>query len=146
MKPWVKVLLGGCLVLMVVGFVAVFMGVRWFQSNKDELMAKAKAVRAEGEEYGRSATASACVAKAIETYRADSAVMREVSARLWLSGCLDTATPESELCTGVPPTSEIVRTVTWRMRECSRLGLDGDRGCTRILEEVQRYCEKSARR
>lgn len=142
MKPWVKVLLGGCLVLMAGAFIAVFVAVRWFQSNKDELMAKAQAVRAEGREFGRTATASVCVAKAIEMYRGDSSLLREVRARVWLTGCFDTATPESELCTGVPRTSEIMRTVTWRVAECSRRGLDGDRGCTRVLEEVQRYCEK----
>ena len=75
-------------------------------------------------------------------YRGDSSLLREVRARVWLTGCFDTATPESELCTGVPRTSEIMRTVTWRVAECSRRGLDGDRGCTRVLEEVQRYCEK----
>lgn len=144
MKTWVKVLLGGCLLLMAVAFVAVFLGVRWFQSNKDDLMAKAQAMRAEGQAFGRSATASACVAKAIENYRGDTSLMREVRTRVWLTGCLETATPESELCTGVPPTSEIMRTVRWRMSECSRLGLDGDRGCTRVLEEVQRYCRKRA--
>ena len=58
MKTWVKVLLGGCLILLVGAFVAVFVAVRWFQSNKDDLMAKAQAVRAEGREFGRSATAA----------------------------------------------------------------------------------------
>jgi hypothetical protein len=146
MKTWVKVLLGGCLLLLVLGFVAVFVAVRWFQSNKDDLQAKAAAVRAEGQAFGRSATASACVAKAIENYRGDASLWREVRARVWLPGCLETATPESELCAGVPPRSEIMRTVTWRMTECSRRGLDGDRGCTRILDELQKHCEKRASR
>ena len=146
MKPVAKALLTGCVVLVVLGIVAVLAGVWWLRQNKDRLLEQGKAVRAEGEAFGRSATASACVDKALETYRGGSGLMRELHARIWLGGCFETATPESALCTGVPPKSEIMRTVAWRLGECSRRGLDGDKGCTRILEELQQYCESGARR
>lgn len=146
MKPVAKALLAGCVVLILLGIVAAGAGVWWIRQNKDRLVEKGKATRAEGQAFGRSATASACVDKALETYRGDSsALLREVQARVWLGGCLDTATPESGICTGVPPESEILRSVTWRLAECSRRGLEGDKGCTRILDELQQYCEKRAR-
>ncbi len=146
MKPLAKGLLTGCIVLLVVAAIAVFAGVRWLNANKGRLRAQADQARAEGREFGHSATASACVAKAIETYRGDMSFIGEARARVWLNGCLGSSTPESAFCAQVPPKDEIMRTVTWRLGECSRLGLDADKGCTRILQEVQAYCEARARR
>lgn len=146
MKPLAKGLLTGCIVLLVLAAIAVFAGMRWLNANKGRLRAQADQARAEGREFGRSATATACVAKAIETYRGDMSFIGEARARVWLNGCLGTSTPEGAFCAQVPPKDEIMRTVTWRLGECSRLGLDGDKGCTRILQEVQVYCEARARR
>lgn len=146
MKPLAKGLLTGCIVLFVIAAIAVLAGVRWVRANKERLRAEADLVRAEGRDFGRSATAPACVVKALETYRGDVSIIGEARARVWLTGCLESTTPETAFCSRVPPTSEIVRTVTWRLAECTRLGLDGDKGCTRVLQEVQRYCETRGRR
>jgi hypothetical protein len=146
MKPLAKGLLTGCIVMLVVAAIAAFAGMRWLNANKGRLRAQADQARAEGREHGRSATASACVAKAMETYRGDMSFIGEARARVWLTGCLETSTPEDAFCAQVPPKDEIMRTVTWRLGECSRLGLDADKGCTRILQGVQSYCETRARR
>ncbi|MGZ5442954.1 MAG: hypothetical protein ACXW5U_12950 [Thermoanaerobaculia bacterium] len=146
MKPLVKGLLIGCLVLVVIASIALIAAVRWLGANKDRLRAQADEVRTEGRVFGRSATTSACVAKTFDTYRSDTSFVTEARARVWLIGCLETSTPEPAFCAQVPPTAEIMRTVNWRLGECSRLGLDGDKGCTRILTEVQKFCEDRARR
>jgi len=145
MKPLAKGLLAGCIVLIVLAGIAILLGVRWVNANKDQLRAKAERVRAEGQEFGGTATTSACVAKAMEVYRSDASILGEARARIWLGGCFASSTPEEGFCTGIPPKGEIMRTVRWRLSECSRLGLDADKGCTRILEEVQRYCERVPR-
>ena len=146
MKPVVKGLLIGCGVLFVAAVIAIIVAVQWFRANKDKIREQADQQRAEGREFGRTAATPACVAKAMELYRADSSLLREVRIRVWLGGCFESAAPDPALCTGVPPTSEIMRTVQWRLSECSRLGLDGDKGCTRILQEVQRHCADRPRR
>jgi hypothetical protein len=141
MKPLVKGLLAGCVVLIVIAGIAVIAAVRWVRANKDGLRAQADAVRAEGRESGRSVDAPACVARAMERYRGDTSLIGEARARIWLTGCLESSRPDAAFCTQVPRDSEILRTVTWRLNECSRLGFEGDKGCTRVLQEVQRACE-----
>jgi hypothetical protein len=141
MKPLTKGLLTGCAVRVVPAALAVVVGVRWLNVNGDRLNARVEQARAEGREFGRSATASASVAKGIEVYRGDTSFFGETSARRWLASCLENSTPESALCAQVPPKEEVRRTLTWRLAECSRLGMEGDHGCRRILEEVQTYCK-----
>jgi hypothetical protein len=144
MKPVVKGLLAGCVVLLVIAGIAAIVVVRWIRANKDRLRAQAAEVQAEGQAYGKSVSAPDCLAKAMERYRAETVLVGEVRVRIWLKGCLENSAPDAAFCDPVPPDSEILRTVTWRLSECSRLGLDGDKGCTRILQEVQRYCETRA--
>jgi len=141
MRPVIKGLLVGCAALLVLAGIVVFVAVRFVQANKGKLQAQAAQVRAQGQEFGRSATESACVAETMSTYRNDSSILGEARARIWLSACLETSRRGSTFCAGVPSNDEIMRTVTWRLTECSRIGLDGDKGCTRILAEVQKHCE-----
>ena len=146
MKPVVKGLLIGCGVLILAAGVGVILLVRFWNANKDKIRAQADAARTEAREFGRNATDSQCVAKALERYRNDRSIIGEAKARVWLAGCLETSQKESGFCDNVPSKDEIMRTVTWRLGECSRLGFDGDKGCTRILTEVQDYCEGGKRR
>lgn len=146
MKPVVKGLLVGCGIVLFLGVAGVIASVYFWKKNEGKIRAQADAARAEAREFGRTATDSQCVAAAMDRYRADTSFIGEAKSRVWLTGCLETSRAESAFCTGVPPTSEIMKTVTWRLGECSRLGLDGDKGCTRILTEVQDYCEGAARK
>src|SRR5687768_16399063 len=143
MRPVIKGWFIGCAVLLVLAVIAVLAGIRYVRQNKGRLQAQAAEVRAQGREFGRSANESACVAKAMSDYRNDSAIFGEVRVRIWLSGCLESTPRDSGFCASVPPTAEIMRTVKWRLSECSRIGLDADKGCTRILTEVQEHCEKA---
>lgn len=112
-------------------------------AEQGRVQAQAAQVRAQGQEFGRSATDAECVAETMRTYRKDSSILSQVHARIWLSGCLESSRRDSGFCASVPPEKEIMRSVTWRLAECSRAGLDGDRGCTRVLAEVQKHCDKS---
>ena len=142
MKPVVKGLLIGCVLLIFAGLVVILGAVWFFQKNKGRIKAEAERVQTDAREFAQNATTSQCVANAIDRYRNDESILGETRARVWLSECLDNATPDPNLCTQVPRNDEIMRTVRWRLAECARLGLDNDKGCTRILTEVQNYCEK----
>lgn len=144
MKPVYKVLLGGCIVMIVVIIGVAIFAVRMFQTNKGKLRAKADEVRTEAMQFGRTATEEQCVAEAFNRYRSDQSLMSEVRARLWLAGCLETSRRDPAFCEAVPPTGEILRTVTWRLAECSRRGFEADKGCTRMLTEIQNHCHRRA--
>jgi hypothetical protein len=103
MKPLAKGLLAGCVVLIVLAGIGVLLGVRWVNANKGRLRAQAEQVRTEGQQFGRTATTSACVAKAMENYRTDTSLLGEARSRIWLGACLDSSTPEDAFCAGIPP-------------------------------------------
>lgn len=142
MKPVVKVLLGGCAVLLVLGVVAVVFLVRYVGANKDRWMGEAKQVRAEAETFGRTTTQSGCVTAALDRYRKDQTLVGQIRTRVWLGGCLEGASVDPAFCRDVPQRTEISRTVTWRLAECSRRGFDNDSNCANLLTAVQEHCER----
>ena len=142
MKPVVKGLLIGCPILLLVAVIAAIVVVPRISKVMESTMADMEKVRAEGREVGRvmNASSSACVGEAMRMYGGSR--RKELRARYWLEGCLETSTRDPGFCSDVPPISENMKTATWRMSECTRLGFGGDKGCARILVSIQRYCEK----
>jgi hypothetical protein len=67
-----------------------------------------------------------------------------IGVRLWLKGCLQSATPTQEFCRDVPRPLDIADTVGWQMRTCAEHGLPNDSSCGRTLGEVQAVCAKRA--
>jgi hypothetical protein len=145
MNKTAKGLLIGCGVLVLLAAVAIFLGIRYLSANKDQILARGKELRAAGEAYGRTRREPECVAEALTRYRGDRSMMGAIRSRLWLSGCLHTAAPDPEFCSNVPPSSEIIRSATWRVAQCGKYAMQGDSSCPNILDEVQTYCESSQR-
>jgi hypothetical protein len=146
MKPVAKIFLIGCGVMFVLAVVAVALAARWFSANKDRLRVEADQVRAEGRTFGRASTSPGCVAAALDRYRNDRSLVGQIRTRVWLTGCLEGAPFDSAFCAGVPPREEIMRTVTWRLDQCSRHGLEGDADCAKLLTAVQEHCERAAKK
>ena len=69
-------------------------------------------------------------------------VFMVLSARSFVQACLTKAAPAPQICTNVPKRSEIIRSAKWAIDECGRRGLAGSQPCGRMMQEVQRYCEK----
>jgi len=140
MKPVVKGVLIGCSVLVVLG-VAAIVAIGWFvKTRSGDLVAKGKVIHSEGATFGRGTSESQCVATAMDRYRNDRGVVGGIKQRVWLSGCLETSTVETNFCDGVPAQDAIAGTVAWRVARCSDLGFAGDSTCPNILAEVQTYC------
>ncbi|HUP47960.1 MAG TPA: hypothetical protein VNA04_04135 [Thermoanaerobaculia bacterium] len=145
MTRTVKALLIGGTALLILAVLAIFLVVRYVSANKDRLMARADEVRSAGVSFGKSRGESECVAEALGRYRGDRSLMGAVRARVWLSGCLESSSPEPSFCANVPRDDEITRTVAWRIAQCAQRGMEGDSRCPNILAEVQTYCEGDRR-
>ena len=143
MRPVIKGLLVGCVALIVLAGIVVIVGVRLVRKNAGRLTDEMAQMRTQGEQFGRSASESACVTEAMSRFRNNTSFFREPHTRMWLSSCLESSQRDSAFCAEVPPADEIMRSVRWRMDECSRLGFGGDNRCQRILAEVQTHCGKS---
>ena len=59
---------------------------------------------------------------------------------MFLRICLESAEPVDGFCAGVPPTSDVVESTTWALRECGLSNPAGSR-CTRQMQAKQGYCE-----
>lgn len=146
MHPVLKFFLIGCAVVIVLGIIAVAV-VGWYvKSHSGQWMAQGKAVRGEGMSFGRTATEPQCVSEAMTRYRAHTGMVNGISQRLWLDGCLETASVDAEFCAGVPAEDQFTASVTWRVKQCRDFGFQGDSTCPNIVAEVQRYCAGPVRR
>jgi hypothetical protein len=144
MPTWAKVLLAllGAFVLLTV---AIGVGGYFYVSrHKDAWVAEAKKVAEEGRAFGEGKEGSQCVDEALRRLRDCNGIMCEARVRLFLSGCLPSAAPSPELCTNAPPRSEVMRSAMWAVNECGRRGMSGSHACTRLMGEVQKYCETKA--
>ena len=131
-----KILLFGCGGAVVLAVIARFVYV-----NKDEWRAKAQQVRFEGIEAGKTLPESGCLDQAMSRYRKNPGRIGAIQVRLWLSGCLETASSQPAFCSAIPGKDEIAATVAWRLGECSRYGFEADSACANVLTEVQNHCE-----
>ncbi|HNY30228.1 MAG TPA: hypothetical protein PKO15_05005 [Fibrobacteria bacterium] len=136
--PWkivVGILGGGALLLgMVVVAVVVFISM-----HKDDLLKKGAQAQQEGSAYGELHDQSECVAKVVG--RLDSTdFLGEIGDRLFLGSCLQAARPVDGFCMDVPPSRKILSSVAWRLKACAKAGREGNEECSRMLEEVQKFC------
>ena len=145
MRPVVKGLLIGCAAIVLIAGVLIAIGVRYVAKNKDKLMAQAGQVRADAQEFGRNATDSQCVAEGLSKYRVDASFTGQLKTRIWLDGCLEVSRPTPDFCSGVPLKSEFMKTVSWRLEECGKLGFPNDSQCGNLLTAVQDHCEKKGK-
>jgi len=146
MPTWAKVLFGiGCALVLLL--IAVGAGVYFFVNrHKDEWLAEGRKAREEARTFAAGRTGADCVEESIRRLRECSGLMCEVRARVFLDGCLDAAADSPRLCEGVPPRSEIMKTVRWSLDECSRRGMPGSQPCSRLVQEIQKYCDRTLHR
>jgi hypothetical protein len=140
MPGWAKVLIAIGVAGMVVVVALIVAAVLWFRSNADELQARGEVARAEGRQFGSGSTAAGCVDEAFVRLDASRGLIEESMTRVFLSSCLEAAPPDSALCRGVPPQSDIAASVGWALSTCAGLGRANNQPCTRLVSELQDYC------
>ncbi len=145
MKPILTFLAVGCAAVIVLAAV-VAIGGFWFLDQKgDDLLAKGQALRENGMLSGRDLTEAQCLDQTMARSRTDKGMLSGIQQALWLDGCLETSAVEANFCDGVPPESDMRRTITWRISRCSEM-LSNDSPCQNFLARVQKYCEEDVRR
>lgn len=141
MSRTLKILLivaASCLLLLVVTLWAFF---RYVGSHKDEWLSKGRDTMQEGREAGRTKRDAECLDQAVAMHREGDSGFAGLGARLWLNGCLQTATPTPEFCRDVPAADDIAGSIGWQMTECGKHGLAGNSACGGTMSEVQKHCQ-----
>jgi hypothetical protein len=140
MPTWLKVVLivggsGALLLALVIGGFAW-----WLNANRDDLRAKGLAAQAEGQQYGTGKTSQACIDESLKRLDRTDGFMQRAVLGMFLKSCLQSAPSDPALCTGVPATSEILRSATWRNDLCAAHGKPGDQGCANLVGMIQEVC------
>jgi hypothetical protein len=146
MPAWAKVLLGigcGLAVLLIAFGVGIFY---YVNGHKDQWVAEGKKIHDEAAVYAASKTGSDCVDESIRRLSSCSGFVCEVRTRVFLDACLEAAAESPQLCDGVPSRSEIVQSARWSLAECARRGMQGSQPCSRLMQELQKHCDRRLHR
>ena len=142
MPTWAKVLLaigcGAVLLLVLIGVGSYF----YISSHKDAWIADARKAGDEGSVFGQGKFSNDCIDESLTRLRTSKGILGEARTRVFLRACLDVAAPSPQMCDGVPPRSEIIRTATWSLHECAQRGMAHSQPCTRVVQELQERCGK----
>lgn len=139
MKSWQKLvlILGGSAVVSV-GVLGV-LGYHFVWKKKDQIMAATVEAGERGAAFGKGKSQSACVDEAMRRVTVERGIQEEALLRLWLRTCLEAAQADTT-CEGVPPPSELMRSVAWAMAQCDAHQLGQDQACVRMVSDVQKHC------
>lgn len=136
MPTWAKVLLTIVAIGIALMIAAGFVGYHWFMKNKDQLLA----TRNEGIEFGKGKDSSACVDAALT--KLTGGLTGGINAKIYIEGCLTTATPSTSFCADVPPPTEIMKAAQWSVDQCRKRGVKDQQGCTQVMQSVAQFCQK----
>ncbi|MBK9575998.1 MAG: hypothetical protein IPK50_22725 [Fibrobacterota bacterium] len=132
----VCVALLGLLVVVVVIFVS---------TQEDSFMKDADLARERGTSFGKTHDQRECVTDVLS--RLDSAgTLEQVIDRIFLDECLAAAQPSDNFCRAVPPKSEFLATVSWRLQACTEYGKPSNEDCGRTIGEIQEFCHPKPRK
>ena len=146
MPGWLKALLIVVAVIVVLVVGVIIAGVYWWSQNKDALIAKGKAVVAEGQEFGRHSDNQGCVDESISRYKKEPGLTGVISTNIFMQICLDSSRRTPGFCAEVPKQTEFTRTANWRMAQCRRVELESDHYCQQLFTPIQTFCDKEVHR
>ncbi len=133
----------GCVLLLCTGIAGA--GFYWFSTSGKDLIEQVKTGTKkgmeEGAELGKTSDKNVCLAESIKRLEGDSSMTSAISASLFMSSCLDSAKPTPGFCDGVPPQSEMTKSVEWIVKKCKEEGSSGQ-GCQQLMQVVIRHCAK----
>jgi hypothetical protein len=140
MNKGAKVFLIGCGSVVLLGLLVVAGLVVWLRSGAgEELLAQGQAAREQGREAGTKLAGTACLDAALLRMEAAGSFGEAIESRLWMEGCLEGSAPGEALCATVPPESEIMASVNWRLAQCQQRNRT-DSACSSLMAGAQSYC------
>ena len=143
MPTWLKVVLIIVGVMVLTCGLVVSAGAWWLKKNKGEIESVGVEARASGEAYGRAHDQAGCLDQAITALPEKSGLVAEVKNKLFLASCLGAAPRSAGFCDGVPPSAEMIHSVTWATEACAKRAKGNEQACTRLMQEVQKACDQS---
>jgi hypothetical protein len=143
MPKWAKILLIIVGVFVVLGIGVIIAGVVWWNKGggKEMLEGAVQAVQ-DGQTYGRTSDNAACVNEAVVRYKRSSDLTNIISAKSFLTGCLQTSKSTPSFCDGVPTRLQFTESARWKQDQCRERGMESDTNCQQLFDAVQQHCEQ----
>lgn len=143
MKRSTKIVLSIFGVLAVLTVLGAWLAVSFIADNAERWAGQAKDKMAEGRTAGATLDSGGCVKAAMARYREDTGPISALAERLWLTGCLETATPDTGICpesTAESITGRIGELIAQRAAFCVKHGVPGDQDCQQLAQAVEEFC------
>jgi len=147
-NPWVIVLV--CFgIVGILFFVAIGAVVWWISTNKGAIVEKGKASDSEARAFGKEHDRDACVDEGLRRVDlcngAKGAFVCMTAANIFAERCIVYAQPPagaaSSICDEAPPKNEIMKTVEFAQKQCTKHARQpGDQGCSQLMQAVARGC------
>ena len=146
MPGWLKVILIVLLIiiLLVVGLVAA--AGLWFYRNKDQLVAKTKAIAEDARAFGEKTDNKGCVDEMLSRYKAEPGFTAAISNTIFVQICLDASRATPGFCDDVPTRREFMKSAQWKKDQCEKAGLERDTNCQNLFTPIQSFCERNQAR
>jgi hypothetical protein len=144
MPGWAKALIIVLVLMVLLVIGAIGAGIWWWSRNKDTLIARGKAVVAEGKDAGRKSDNQGCVDQSISRYKKEPGFASSIEASIFMQTCLQNSRPTPGFCDEVPKQTEFTRTAEWRMEQCRRVDLSSDNYCQHLFTPVQQFCQRES--
>ena len=141
MPGWVKGLLIGFGVVLLLAVIVIGAGVFYVMRNKDAWMAKAKEVAEEGKRFGETADNQGCVDEGVNRYKKAPGITAVISNTVFMRMCLEASKPTPGFCDEVPRATEFMKSAEWRLKQCRQAGLQSDSNCQNLFTPIQQFCE-----
>lgn len=145
MPTWLKVVLAIVVAALVVWAAASVVTWRSFTATRATLVEQGAAIRSEGAAYGHGREVRECIGESLRRLQSSREFTNEVSSRLFLDGCLSTATVPPSFCESVPRQDEAAA-AEWPINECRSRDAAEISRCSRVMQEVLRYCDRARSR
>ena len=138
----VKGILISVVVVVLIGAIAIGLGVYWIKAHGGELMERSKQTLAEGQKFGKGTDNQGCVTETISRHKHNPGISGVLSTQLFLNACLQSSQPTPGFCDEIPEQLDFIKSAEWQRDQCARNQLTDDNYCPSIFQTVQKFCEK----
>jgi hypothetical protein len=138
-----KILLLALGAIVFLGVGAILVAAVFVVRNADGWVDRGRQRMEAGREAGAALDSQGCVDRALGEYRKDRGPFSAIGQRIWLTGCLETATPNDAICPTIDAESTlgaVGQLLAARNAFCVRHGLAGDQGCQQLAEGIESFC------
>lgn len=142
----ILIVLAAVLISGIVGIgTCVGLAAIWFDRNQDNILDAGHSAIDEGEAFGAEHTLDECVDEGLRRVDACGAfgMVCEATSGIFMTACFESSDPNPGFCDGVPSPQSIMETVQWSLAYCEEKGRPNRQPCTRVVQNIQRYCHQS---